>query len=258
MKHKKRDPEHRQTEILDLARAHGRVFVDDLAAQFGASSETIRRDLNALAEAGALRKFHGGAQLPTPALENPFAVRLSEEAAAKRAIARHAASLFTAGDALFVDNGTTTLFFAEEMARYERLTVITNSVSVAGTLSGGNREVLLLGGHYWAEANETTGEPAIEQIKSFHVPHAVVTVGAIHPVHGVMNYTVHEAQISRAMIGQADRVTVIADHTKFGRSALTLVCNLKAVDRIVTDAIPAREMADAIERAGIELIIAGR
>src|SRR5215213_7325852 len=123
----------RRERIVDLVRDRNRVTVDQLANFLQASKETIRRDLTELAERGIIRKVHGGAttpglSLPTDRSESPFALRLQASLRAKRAISRKAASLFGAGDTLFIDAGSTTLYFAEELARRPSLTVITNSI----------------------------------------------------------------------------------------------------------------------------------
>jgi DeoR family glycerol-3-phosphate regulon repressor len=242
--------------IMDFARQRGRILVEDLVAELSASSETIRRDLNQLAAAGALRKFHGGACLPSLADETPFSIRMSEQTGAKRAIARATARLFSGGETLFIDTGTTTLFVAEELAELGNLSVVTNSAAIAATLSRTGNTVFLLGGLFQPDAGETTGEATVEQIAGFRATHVILTVGAIHPRDGVMDFSLGEAQVARAMIEQADRLTVVADRSKIGRSAFSKVCRIDAIDRFVTDAPPPAEMADAFRAAGIEVIVA--
>jgi len=241
---------------MDIARHKGRILVEDLAAELEASSETIRRDLNQLAAAGALRKFHGGACLPSLVHEDPFSIRMSEQTNAKRAIGRATAHLFSQGETLFIDTGTTTLFVAEELAGLGNLSVVTNSCAIAATLSRADNTVFLLGGLFQSDAGETTGEATIQQISDFRAAHAVLTVGAIHARDGVMDFSLGEAQVARAMIGQADKLTVVADRSKIGRSAFARVCQLDAIDRIVTDAMPTGEMADAFLVAGVEVVVA--
>jgi len=249
-------PEQRRTMIMDIAREKGRLLVEDLVRELSASSETIRRDLNHLAAAGALRKFHGGACLPSLADETPFSIRMSEQISGKRGIARAAARLFTNGDTIFIDTGTTTLFFAEELALFRNLSVVTNSSAIAARLSGSGNNVFLLGGFYQADAGETIGPTTIQQIASFHASHAVLTIGAIHPKNGVMDFSLDEAQVARAMIEHADHVTVIADRSKVGRGAFGTVCTLDAIDRFVTDVRPGPAMTEALLQAGVEIIVA--
>ncbi len=171
-------------------------------------------------------------------------------------IARAAARLFTNGDTIFIDTGTTTLFFAEELAHFRNLSVVTNSSAIAARLSGSGNNVFLLGGFYQADAGETIGPTTIQQIASFHASHAVLTIGAIHPKNGVMDFSLDEAQVARAMIEHADHVTVIADRSKVGRGAFGTVCTLDAIDRFVTDVRPGPAMTEALLQAGVEIIVA--
>jgi DeoR/GlpR family transcriptional regulator of sugar metabolism len=125
------NPKARQSQILDLVRQHGRASVEELASRFSASRETIRRDLNVLSKAGIILKVHGAAKLPHAQGEGPFEQRMTEHASAKREIARRAAPLVGPGDTVFIDTGSTTLFYAEAIAKTDGLTVVTNSTEIA-------------------------------------------------------------------------------------------------------------------------------
>jgi DeoR/GlpR family transcriptional regulator of sugar metabolism len=251
-------PEKRRDAILELARHSNELKVDEIAERFGVSRETIRRDLAQLDARGLLRRVHGGALKPQTATEAPFHERMAENARAKQRIGRAAAQLFEDNDTLMVDAGSTTEAFAAELAGAGRFTIITNSVGVAGRLhrGGSTSRVYLIGGEYRGEAGETVGSLTLEHIGRYRADHAVLTVGAIDAADGFMDYDVEEAMVARAMVRQAQRVTVIADHSKFGRVAMAKVCELAAVARLVTDMPPPPPLADAIRAAGIELIVA--
>jgi DeoR family glycerol-3-phosphate regulon repressor len=250
-------PETRQNAILSLLKQRGRLTVTELADHFSSSHETIRRDLTALADQNLIRKFHGGAALPQAETESPFSVRMGERALEKQMIARLAASLPQEGDSLFIDTGSTTLAFAEELVNRSRLTVITNAPAIAGRLSraSGFNNVFLLGGKFHPEVDETVGPLCIEQIKRFRTTHAYLTLGALRP-EGIMNFDVDETEVARAMLAQAEEVTLLADSSKFTRSALFEVAPLKAARRLVTDAAPPPHLMKALETAGVEVLIA--
>jgi DeoR family glycerol-3-phosphate regulon repressor len=254
-------PTIRRERIEQVVRQRERVTVDSLAELLGASRETIRRDLTDLAERGRVRKIHGGATIAEPRasdadVEGSFQARLSENADAKRAIARRAIRLFQPGDTLFVDTGTTTLLFAEELSSATGLTVITNSAAIAALAArGASNSTFLVGGEYRADGTENLGPLAVEQITYFHAIHAVLAVGSIETV-GILNFDVQEADVARAMIAQARSVTVLADATKFGRGGLIKVAALNAIARVVTNAEPSDEIAVALRDASIELILA--
>ncbi len=252
-------PRARREKILELLRdsESGRLTVEDLARVLKASPETIRRDLTLLSSGSLVSKFHGGASLPQPSGEGPFRTRMADSLRQKRAIARVAAGLFRPGDTLFVDTGSTTIVFAEELSRQTGLTVITNSVLIAQTMTrgrNGNR-AFLIGGEYSDEAMVNLGALAVRQVAQFHAIHAVITVGAIE-AEGAMDFTLEEAEIAGAMIGQARRLTVIADSSKLEKAGLFRVCRLDAIDRIVTDARPKGSLADALNAAEVEVLVA--
>ena len=130
-------PNERQTAIADVVWQRNRVSVDSLAAMFSASPETIRRDLSILARNGKIQKVHGGAVLPRMAEEGPFAERMRHNVAAKRRIADRAIPLISSGETLFINTGSTTMLFADELVGLDDLTVITNSAELARILSCG-------------------------------------------------------------------------------------------------------------------------
>jgi DeoR family glycerol-3-phosphate regulon repressor len=252
-------PQERHSRIIEMLGGEGRVTVEEFARRLQVSRETIRRDLNVLSEKGRLRKFHGGAELMPVDAEGAFKERLSQNAPAKRAIARCAAALFRPGDSLFVDTGTTTVFFAEELARVGGVSVITNSATIASIMVAdeARNRVYLLGGEYYGDASESLGPLTVEQIAAFRADHVVLTVGALDAATGVMDYLLEEAQVARAMIGRAKRLTVLADSSKLRRIALFEVCPLSRVDTLVVDEAPEEGLAAALEKEGVQLVVAG-
>jgi DeoR family glycerol-3-phosphate regulon repressor len=248
---------NRHTQIVDMVRQRGRVAVEDLARLFAVSQETIRRDLVSLDRSGLLRRFHGGAAAIAADQEGPFSVRMFDNISEKRRIARRAAKLFSSGDSLFVDTGSTTLIFAEELARIAGLTVVTNSeriAAAAGRASGSN--VFLIGGAYRAEARECLGALAVEQIRRLHAGDCVLTIAALDSARGAMDFDIAEGEVARAMIERSDRVTILADSSKFERRALIEVCDLTTIDRLVTDREPPPHLLERCRSASIEVIVA--
>src|SRR5262245_37132571 len=128
-------PVERRRKILELVNHSARVTVDDLAESLKTSRETVRRDLSLLSDQGLLRKIHGGAKAAQPATQSAQEGTLGERRATAMAekirIGRRAAKLFHPGDSLLINCGTTTIFFAEELARLGPFTAITNSTMVA-------------------------------------------------------------------------------------------------------------------------------
>ncbi len=252
-------PRDRRERILELLRdsESGRLTVEDLVQSLKISPETIRRDLTRLSSGSLISKFHGGAALPQPSGEGPFRARMAESLRQKRAIARAAAGLFRPGDTLLVDTGSTTVVFAEELARQTGLTVITNSVMIAQIMTrrrNGNR-AFLIGGEYSDEAAVNLGALAVRQVTQFHAIHAVITVGALE-VEGAMDFTLQEAEIAHAMIAQARELSVIADSSKLEKAGLFRVCRLDVIDRLITDARPKGALSEALALAEVEVLVA--
>lgn len=150
-------PKERHASILTLLRETGKVTVDFLSDHLGASRETTRRGLTELSLLGRLRKYHGGAVLLDQPTEGVFRARLQEQADGKRAIARFAATLFDRDDTVFIDTGTTTLAFAQELAARPSMTVVTNSLAITRTMarSGEGHRVFLIGGNIWRRPPKT-------------------------------------------------------------------------------------------------------
>jgi DeoR family glycerol-3-phosphate regulon repressor len=235
----------------------GRVTVEDLSEMLNISRETVRRDLTKLSERGLVRKIHGGALRQQTAEETPFDTRLGTNRAEKIAIARRAAQLFEPGDSLFIDAGSTTVHFATALAAAGRFTIITNSPLVAMALSKprGGSEVYLLGGRYDGESAENVGPMTLEQIQKVSADHAVLTIGAVDEADGCTDYSLEETYVARSMIERARTVTVLADHTKLGRSALFQVCPLNQVDRLVTDRCDPPSFKETLEASAVEVIL---
>ena len=238
-----------------MIRKHGSVTVDALAERFDTSHETIRRDLTELAKDGRIQKVHGGAKLPSLREEGPFRHRMATNEPEKREIAAKVMRLVDPGDTVLIDTGSTTLFCAQEMARMERLTVITNSTAIAATIAEGGKSaaIYLVGGSYDGDNHETGGPMAIRQLQSFHGDHAIISAAALDADVGVMDINFDEAQIGQAMIELADNIIVVADASKFDRRASFTVCGFEQINHLVCDRIPGGKLAKALADAEVHV-----
>ncbi len=248
-------PKLRQEKIAEAVRRQGRVSVEQLAARFKTSHETIRRDLTALAETGRVLKFHGGAKRPREAEEGPFRERMTQNAVAKRVIAEKVARLIAPGETVMIDTGSTTLMCAEEICKIDGLTVITNSARIAAVLAehGNRTTVFLLGGRFDGDNHETVGPTAIGEIQSFHADHALITIGALDQGAGATDFNYDEAQIAKAMLEAADNLIVVADSSKFERRATFTVCPLGRIDALVSDRFPTGPLGAALAEAKVTI-----
>ncbi len=246
-------PHERQPQIEAIIRREGEVSVDMLAARFDVSSETIRRDLGMLAEAGRVQKVHGGARRPFLISEPSHDARLGTEIDAKAHIGRSLGRAIAPGETIFIDTGSTTLAAADTLAAIPGLTIITNSCRLAERLGRSDAIIHLLGGRYGADNAQTTGSAVIQQLQAFRADRAILTVSALDPAIGAMDASLDEADIARAMIRNARSVTVLADATKFGRQAAHAVCDIDRIDLIISDGKLQRAHKEALTDRGVEL-----
>jgi len=248
----------RQAKILEIIRKNKQVQVEYLAETLEISRETIRRDLIVLANKGQILKIHGGASLPNIFGEESFQQRLSDNVDAKIQIAKKAALTLKPNETLFIDTGSTTLYFAEKLENISDLTIVTNSTEIAKTISTGrkNNRCFLLGGEFRADNSQTFGTMVAAQISSFRAHHAILTIGALDERTGAMNFNIEEAQVARAMIAQSQSVTILVDGSKFNKIASFEVCPLTKINQIICEVRPPDKLYKAIKAAGVKVILA--
>jgi len=253
------NPIDRRVEIVNIIRQFKRITVEELAEILHLSRETIRRDLTELAQHGKVLKFHGGASLPLVTDEGTFRNRMSENVSAKVLISEEAVKLIMPGETLFIDTGSTTLYFAERLTNVPGLTVVTNSAEIARTMSlaKSQSKTFLLGGEFNGDNRQTIGSITISQIQSFRAHHAVLTIGALDARTGIMDFCINEAQVAQAMIKQAESVTILADQSKLGRIASFEVCSLKKITNLICNESPSGKIKTALQEAGVNIITIG-
>lgn len=246
----------RAAEILRQVRLHGSCRITDLAEALHVSDETIRRNIRPLVNRGMVLKVHGGIMLPDRMGEPPFQSRMQENREAKQRIAALTARRIKDGESIILDGGATTTYVALALTDHTGLQVVTNSTDIARTLVGrGDNSVHLAGGELRPDDAATFGIRACEFVQRFHVRHAILSMGAVNG-WGFMDVHPCEAEFAQAAMNQAERVTVVADHTKFGRDGFVRVCGLEDVDMLITDAEPPASIARPLSEADVEVLIA--
>lgn len=245
-------PAVRQAAIFEKIEKHGRATVDELAERFGSSTETVRRDLNTLAEAGRIRKVHGGAVRASITPEGGFADRVAENAQAKQQIAEKLTKILQPGQSIMMDTGSTTLACAQALAGVRDLTVVTNSIRIAEAITAHNNgsRAMLLGGTFHSDNSQTVGAQTCAEIGQVRTDHVVLTVTGIDE-SGVFDFSEDEAQVARAMAKSTGYLTVVADSSKLDRSSTFRVCDLERVDRLILEDRPNPDMMTAFVSAGI-------
>jgi DeoR/GlpR family transcriptional regulator of sugar metabolism len=228
----------RQARLLEHLRSELFVDVQVLKEKFGVSIATIRRDLTELEGRGLLKRTHGGAVVINQVTRNSIAsVREITYAAEKRRIAEVAAAMIVEGDAVLLDSGTTSLQVARRLAGNPSLTFVTNgSDTVAALVEGGARNVHVIGGQYVDINRSFSGTMAAEMVRQFNVDKAILSVSSIDMKRRLICTLSPEIGcVQQAMIEIAQTVIVVADHSKFQRTALSAIAPLEDVDYIVTN-----------------------
>jgi DeoR family glycerol-3-phosphate regulon repressor len=246
----------RRSIILEIVTERGSVAVNDLHRRLKVSQETVRRDITKLASEGRLRKTHGGA-LALDHDEPVFDVRMSVNIDGKRAIGRIAAEMVTDDCSLLIDSGTTTLCLAECLVERRRLTVFTNDIHIAQRLAGRNdNKVLLSGGELLASEGALIGRDATAMLANYYPDFAFVGATALATQPWLMDYTREAAELRTQMLSQARTTVLLADHTKFGRTAPVKINGLENVDIIITDLALGDEMKRGLARLSAEVVVA--
>jgi len=252
--------EERQQAIAQLITESGRWSVNDLAARFRVTTETVRRDLSSLERMGLVRRVHGGAVAGNrlAAIDTALTERDVANAEQKDRIANAAlAQLPTAGGSILVDAGSTTARFAAALPPDLRLVVITHSVPVAARLAArGQVELHLLPGRIRPTTQAAVGADTVAALGDLRPDLAVVGTNGISLGHGLSTPDLEEAAVKRAMVQSARRVVVLADSSKVGVESPVRFAALDQVDVLVTDDGIDEEDRAAFERAGLEVVIA--
>jgi DeoR family transcriptional regulator, glycerol-3-phosphate regulon repressor len=249
---------YRQTEILAILRQSGRAAVEDLAAQFGVTLQTIRRDLNELSEAKLAVRVHGGAILASGVANLAYEARQLVAHQHKRLIGEAAAALVPDNASLLINIGTTTEEVAKALAGHSGLLVITNNLHVANELHRVKSiEVIVTGGSIRQGDGGIVGAVTVAQIQQFRVDIAIIGTSAIDSSGTLLDFDVREVEISRAIIEHARKVVLVADSSKFSRAAPVRIAHLSEIDVFVTDRLPSNEIVEMCRLCDVEVIETG-
>lgn len=226
----------RHPDILEIARREGRVTVEGLAERFGVTAQTIRRDLGELAEAGKLERVHGGAILPSGVTNIGYADRRAMAAEAKDQIAAACADAIPDNSSVFLNIGTSTEAVARALMRHRDLLVVTNNMNVAQILvDNPNCEIVLAGGSLRRSDGGLVGALTMRAIEQFKFDHAVIGCSALDVDGDILDFDIQEVGVSRTIIDRARATYLVADRTKFERTAPARIASLREVDMFFTD-----------------------
>jgi DeoR/GlpR family transcriptional regulator of sugar metabolism len=250
-------PAQRRARLVEYVRDRGHATVAELADGFAVSMDTIRRDLDHLADRQLLARTHGGAMRPgeMATADTPFDSRAAVHHRAKAAIGVAAAALVSDGETIIINGGTTTLAVARALSAKRDLTVVTNNLRMPAELSpDAVRDLYIIGGTCRIASNVTVGPVAFPGSEGISADLAIIGVGGISAAGGLSTTSLPEAQMIRQMVEACARVVVVADSSKFGRRAFVQICGIARMSVLVTDEPPPADLAAAMTEAEVELV----
>ena len=255
----------RLAAVLAQIERQGRIRVDEAAARFGVSAETVRRDLKLLASKGRAELVRGGAILvrseAAPASQADLLpsveLRARSHEAEKDAIGRQAAELVLDGQVVLLDGGTTTVAVARHLTRKRNLTIVTNNLFVAqevGRRDGWRTHVI--GGELSPQSMSLVGLSAIQGLQNVAVDIAFLGAAGVSPAGGFTSPDPFESELKRGMMAIARKVVVVADHSKLATSGFAAFATPDRVQTFITSQGARDEMLLPFRQAGVEIIIA--
>jgi DeoR family fructose operon transcriptional repressor len=247
----------RQLRIRQMLDSRDFVDLETLCRELDASESSVRRDLDDLEEQNVLKRVYGGAVPVQPRANGGFdfsveSGRFSDE---KNRIARLTAGLIQDGETVILDGGSTVAAVAGELAS-KSLHIVTNSLPIAETLeSRRNIELTLTGGYLDPRIRVMLGPLCEQMLGLIRADVLIMGIGSVSEA-GFSNNNTLVVGSEQKMIEIANRVIIVADHTKFGRSAMIPVAQLNAAHTVVSDSELAPEYVELLQRRGIEVLLA--
>ena len=246
----------RQLKTLVLVRERGYISIEELAQYFDVTPQTIRRDINQLADEGLLRRYHGGAAHDSSVENTEYTMRVGYMLEEKLRIAEAVAAAVPDHASLFINIGTTTESIAHALLNHTGLKIITNNLNVAKILSTKEDfEVLIASGRVRPDGG-VIGQATADFFKQFKVDYALIGISGIDEDGTLLDFDFQEVCVSQEILSSARQVFLAADSSKFGRNAMIRLGSLKQVDSIFTDQQPNEQYLKTIHNLGVNLVVA--
>lgn len=247
----------RRAKIIDLIEQIGVVKVSNLSPKFGVSEVTIRNDLVQLEKKNILIRAHGGAmKYQRVGIDFELDIKSQKHLGEKQKIGKKAAQLIKDGDTIILDSGTTTLQIAKNLSHLNDLTVITNSLNIAGQLVNlTNVNVIMPGGMLRRKSLSLIGSMAENSIKNYYCDKVFLGVDGIDTDYGISTPNSEEAHLNNIMINISREVIVVTDSSKFSKKSFAFIAPLSKINTIITDNNILDEEKLNLEQSEITLLV---
>src|SRR3954471_6801082 len=244
----------RQAYILHQVNLHNKVLSTDLSQHINVSDDTIRRDLQELAEAGKLIKVHGGAL--SPSFHN--GLHTSKEVYSytqKKIIAQKAASLIKDGMFVLTGGGTTIIELARALPNSLHATFISGSIpAIFEYMNHPNIDVIVIGDKISKNSKITVGLEAISRIRQIKADICFLGINSINIENGVSDNDWEVVQIKKAMIESAQKVVCLTIAEKINSQQPIRICDCTRIDTLITELSPDEEILQPYREAGIKVL----
>lgn len=228
----------RHQKIIQLVEANGYLSTEELVGALEVSPQTIRRDLNILAEMDLIRRHHGGAASPSSAENSDYTERKQFFSLQKNVIAQQVVKFIPNGASLFIDIGTTPEAVASALLNHQRLRIVTNNLNAAHLLRQNESFDITMAGGSLRTDGGIIGEATVNFIRQFRLDFGILGISAIDSDGSLLDYDYHEVQVKRAIIESSRQTLLVTDHSKFTRQAIVRLGALSDVEYVFTDEAP--------------------
>ncbi|SDN06009.1 DeoR/GlpR family transcriptional regulator [Vreelandella arcis] len=247
----------RQDSIIELVRQHGYMSIEQLTDHFAVTPQTIRRDLNTLADEGRVRRVHGGVGIESSTVNTAYSTRKTLHLEEKERIARCLAEHIPNDASLFINIGTSNEVIAQALLDHQGLEIITNNLNVAAILQ--HKEdftVIIAGGQVRSRDGGIIGEATIDFINQFKVDYGIIGISGIDEDGSLLEFDYQEVRVAKAIIANSRRVYLAADYSKFHRNPVVRQGNIAQLDALFTDRKPPEPIQRLLTQHDVALHLA--
>ncbi len=243
----------RQNQILNWVQQEDVLLVEEMVTRFNVSSQTIRKDINQLAERHLVRRTHGGIA-PVSSMENlPFDHRQFLNSEAKSAIAQKVSEFIPDGASVFLGIGTTVEYVAKALVSHRHLQVFTNNLTVAAILGNcPHIQVRVLAGKLRHQHHDLVGEDTLSGLRQYYFDYGILGCGGVDETQGILDFDPEEAAVSRVLVEQSRHSVLVADQHKWGRKAMARVHPFSAIQHFFSDLLN-EEQASLLAAKGVKV-----
>ncbi len=245
----------RRQHIVDKIKQEKKVYVSELSQLFKVTEETVRRDLEKLENENILRRSYGGAILSEQTGEDlSFLKRSTINNPGKEYIAEKAQPLISEGDTIMVDSSTTCLSLLHRLKGLKNITIITNSIRLAYDFAGSDFRIISTGGTLRPNSMALTGASTIKTLLGYYADIVLISCKGLDREKGLMESNEEEAAVKQIMLQQGRKALLLADSSKFNKTAFVKICDLADIDTLVTDKAPGEAWDKTLAQKQVKLI----